>query len=144
MAKSKPSIRKIIEAGEEKITELTNQVLDGSKMISNLDKAFEVTRETREKLDKGVQQILNAMNLPTLADLEALSKRIESLNGKLVSLSLKVDRVIARKKEKAAGPAAPAPTSKQKAAEPKKKVASGKGKAKAKTKAKAKGKAKTK
>jgi len=127
MAKSKPSIRKILEAGEEKITEITNQVLDGSKMISNLDKAFDVTRETREKLDKGVQQILNAMNLPTLADLETLSKRIESLNGKLVSLSLQVDRLIALRKEKAAA----------------RKVKT-KPKAKAKSKAKKKAKAKAK
>ena len=150
MAKAKPGIRKILEASEDKITEITNQVLDGSKMISNLDKAFEVTRDTRDKLDKGVQHIISAMNLPSLADVESMNRRVESLNGKLVSLLLKVDRLIEMKQEKAlkAGKGIAgeirrtAVPGKQSA--PKKKAHTRKPKAKAKVKVKAKAKGKTK
>lgn len=51
--------------------------------------------KTKGKVDKNVETLLHALNLPTRADHEKLMRKLEHLQGSLVNLSIKLDRALA-------------------------------------------------
>ena len=51
--------------------------------------------ETKGRIDRNVQTMLQMLNLPTRADLARLQTKLEVIQGSLVNLSLKVDRLLA-------------------------------------------------
>jgi poly(hydroxyalkanoate) granule-associated protein len=80
-------VHKLIERGE-----LAEK--DGRKMLDDVKerrkKATKVAEENLEKLDKRVEEMLVRMNVPTKADLDALSTKITTLTKKVDELK-KVD-----------------------------------------------------
>ncbi|MFN8544765.1 MAG: hypothetical protein U0807_11280 [Candidatus Binatia bacterium] len=64
--------------------------------------------ETKGKIDKNLQTVLGLLNLPSRADLKKLATRLDAIQGSLVNLNMKVDRLLAaearrRKRRRAAG-----------------------------------------
>jgi hypothetical protein len=53
--------------------------------------------ETKGKIDRNVQTMLQLLNLPTRADLARLQTKLDVIQGSLVNLSLKVDRLLAER-----------------------------------------------
>jgi hypothetical protein len=51
--------------------------------------------ETKGRIDRNVQTMLQLLNLPTRADLARLQTKLDVIQGSLVNLSLKVDRLLA-------------------------------------------------
>jgi hypothetical protein len=51
--------------------------------------------ETKGRVDRNIQTILALLNLPSRADVSKLLTKIEALQGSLVNLNLKVDRLLA-------------------------------------------------
>ncbi len=54
--------------------------------------------KTKGRVDKNVEQLLHALNLPSRADYDKLLRKIEHLQGSLVNLNIKLDRVLAAQK----------------------------------------------
>ena len=81
---------RIMDIGEKKITELVNQVLSA--------KGCEWSKEGPAELKKRIEELLlsliTSLDLPTKRDLDELNRRLETLNGKVVSLSLKVEKTL--------------------------------------------------
>ena len=56
-----------------------------------LGKAF----ETKGRMDRNMQTLLALLNLPSRADVHRLVTKLEAVQGSLVNLNLKVDRLLA-------------------------------------------------
>jgi hypothetical protein len=61
--------------------------------------------ETKGRIDRNVQTMLQMLNLPTRADLARLQTKLEVIQGSLVNLSLKVDRLLAEREGNGRRPA---------------------------------------
>lgn len=85
---------------KQKLTDLPGKILEEDALLNNLDKALDMTKETKVRFDRAVQVFMNVLNLPTVDDLNELNRRIDSLNGKIVGLSLKLDKLMSAEKEK--------------------------------------------
>jgi polyhydroxyalkanoate synthesis regulator phasin len=73
-------VNKLIERGE--IAER-----DGRKLVEDItEKRRKKTREAEEQLDHRVEDLLDRMNVPTKADIEALSAKIAILTKKVDDL----------------------------------------------------------
>ena len=94
--------RKVLLAGvgavalaQEEVEEFVNKLIDrgeiaerdGRKLIDELmEKRRKKTREAEEQLDERVEDLLDRMNVPTKADIEALSAKIAILTKKVDEL----------------------------------------------------------
>jgi poly(hydroxyalkanoate) granule-associated protein len=94
--------RKVLLAGvgavalaQEEIEEFVNKLIergeiaerDGRKLMDELmEKRRKKTREAEEQLDERVEDLLDRMNVPTKADIEALSAKIAILTKKVDEL----------------------------------------------------------
>lgn len=63
--------------------------------------------KTKGRVDKNVEQLLHALNLPSRADYDKLLRKMEHLQGSLVNLNIKLDRALAAQKAAAAPTTAP-------------------------------------
>jgi len=58
-----------------------------------LRKAF----ETKGRVDRNMQTVLALLNLPSRSDFNRLVTKLEALQGSLVNLNLKVDRLLSER-----------------------------------------------
>lgn len=70
-----------------------------SEGLANL--AHEAVK-TKGRVDRNVEQLLHALNLPSRADHDKLLRKIEHLQGSLVNLNIKLDRALAAQQKAAA------------------------------------------
>ncbi|HAC81639.1 MAG: hypothetical protein P8K76_18195 [Candidatus Binatia bacterium] len=82
-------------AGEGQVLRLVEEILQNPKIGEALSVALRRAMQTRGQFDKNLQSILAALNLPSRADIANLESQIESLQGSLVNLNIKVDRLLA-------------------------------------------------
>jgi hypothetical protein len=54
--------------------------------------------ETKTGFDRAMSAILGVLNLPSRADYNRLLSKVEVLQGSLVNLNIKVDRLLARER----------------------------------------------
>lgn len=87
-------LKKILSLGEDRLTDLSNQLLENKAFASALEQAIERGMKTKKNVDRNMQIALGLLNLPSKKDYKSLNDKIESLNGKIVSLSLKVDKLV--------------------------------------------------
>lgn len=90
---------RIVDIGEKKITEWVNQILSskGCKWPTEPPAAL------RRSIEELVSLVLSSLDLPTRKDIDEINRRIETLNGKLVALSLKMEKMAEGGKNVAAG-----------------------------------------
>jgi vacuolar-type H+-ATPase subunit D/Vma8 len=81
------------------LTRLTEEVLGNETLSQALGLAMRKGIETKGKIDRNVQTVLQLLNLPTRADLARLQTKLEVIQGSLVNLSLKVDRLLAEREQ---------------------------------------------
>jgi hypothetical protein len=81
----------LYERGEEVLDDLLSRrgVTDG------LSKVASGAARTKGRLDKNVETMLHLLNLPSRADYHKLLVKMEHLQGSLVNLNMKVDRLLA-------------------------------------------------
>jgi hypothetical protein len=71
--------------------------------------------KTKGRVDKNVEQLLHALNLPSRADYDKLLRKMEHLQGSLVNLNIKLDRALAAQKAAAEPTPKAAPEAEKKA-----------------------------
>jgi len=73
-------VNKLVERGEI-------AVKDGRKLIRDLiERRKKVTKKTEKDLDRRVEELLHRLNIPSKADIEALSAKIAALTKKVDEL----------------------------------------------------------
>jgi hypothetical protein len=94
------SIQWLIERGEETIGHVLGDLLGRPGVSDGLAKVAKGAAHTKGRVDKNVETILHLLNLPSRADYHKLLVKIETLQGSLVNLNMKLDRVLAQQHDR--------------------------------------------
>jgi hypothetical protein len=100
---SKPSPRSqaqsmlasLVGRGEEVFGVFLEELGKNPKVREQLGKTLERAVDAKRAVDKNMQTVLSVLNVPSRADFHRVLTKIEALQGSVVNLSMKVDRLIA-------------------------------------------------
>jgi hypothetical protein len=87
--------QRLKEMGEERFNVLAEELLSNPRFADVLSTTLQKAMETKGRVDRNMQTVLNLLNLPSRADYKRLSTKIEALQGSLVNLNIKLDRILA-------------------------------------------------
>lgn len=106
-----PSIlQKLFSLGEDRMNKLLEELLSNPRFAEALGKTVQAALETKGRVDRNMQTVLSLLNLPSKSDYKKLATKIEALQGSMVNLSIKLDRILAAQKNGEAPAAAPKAT----------------------------------
>ena len=96
MARPQPTLLSwIVEMGEARLLQFAEELLANPKMAEAFSAALQRAARTKGHVDRNMQMLLGMLNLPSKADYNRLLSKIEALQGSLVNLNIKVDRLLA-------------------------------------------------
>jgi len=105
-------LKRLYGYGEESLGRLAEDLLSNPRVAEAFSATIRRAFEAKGRVDRNMQAVLRLLNVPSRADLNRLVTKVEALQGALVNLSLKVDRLIAerpaprpRRKKTTASPA---------------------------------------
>jgi hypothetical protein len=93
MSEIKGLQQKLLNLGTEKIQELVGELMKSEKFQAAAATAATQAMQAKGRFDKNMQLLLGLLNLPSKKDLRRVNEKIESLNGKIVALTAKIDRL---------------------------------------------------
>jgi hypothetical protein len=110
---SKPSPRSqaqsmltsLIGRGEEVFGVFLEELGKSPKVREQLGKTLERAVDAKRAVDKNMQTVLSVLNVPSRADFHRVLTKIEALQGSVVNLSMKIDRLIAAQEMRHHAPA---------------------------------------
>ena len=105
-------MKRLYEMGEEALGRLIADLLSNPTFAAAFSSALQSAFETKGRVDKNIQTVLGLLNLPSRSDLHKLVTKLETIQGSLVNLNIKVDRLLAAQPPRAAKrrhPRAPRP-----------------------------------
>ena len=85
----------LYERGEETVGQVLQEIIGRPGVADGLAKMVQRAAKTKGQVDKNVETVLHLMNLPSRADYHKLLVKIEHLQGSLVNLNMKLDRLMA-------------------------------------------------
>jgi len=71
--------------------------------------ALQRAMQTKGQLDRNMQTVLGLLNIPSRADVRKLQTKLDALQGSLVNLNLKIDRLIEARARRSRPRPKPAP-----------------------------------
>ena len=81
--------------GEEKLTQFAKEVIANPRFAESLGKAFERAAKTKGQVDQNIDKLLGFLNIPSKTDYKNLLVKVEVVQGSLVNLNIKLDRLLA-------------------------------------------------
>jgi len=93
--------QRIRELGEEQFNRVLEDLMSSPRFTDILGKTLQQAFATKGTVDRNMQTILSLLNLPSKADYKKLSTKVEALQGSLVNLNIKLDRILAQQHDKA-------------------------------------------
>jgi len=90
-----PIVKRLYAFGEGQLARLVGELLSNPAVGEAVATAFQKAFETKGKVDRNLQSLLGLLNLPSRADVNRLLTKLEAIQGSLVNLQLKVDRLLA-------------------------------------------------
>lgn len=88
-------MKRLYEMGEEALGRLAADLLSNPTFADAFSRALQGAFATKGRVDKNIQTVLGLLNLPSRADLNRLVTKLETIQGSLVNLNIKVDRLLA-------------------------------------------------
>jgi hypothetical protein len=95
MKEEKTLFEKIYEAGEEQLTRFAKEIISHPAFSVAMEKALRNVAATKGKVDRNVDTLLGLFNLPSKSDYNKLLAKVEAVQGSLVNLNIKLDRLLA-------------------------------------------------
>jgi len=85
----------LFEQGEERLGQLAGELSKNKGLTDALGKALKQAAHTKGQIDRNMQNVLHLLNVPSKADYQKLLTKIETLQGSLVNVNMKLDRLLA-------------------------------------------------
>ena len=86
---------KLYEAGEEGFNHFLTELLSNPTVATVAKKTLKNAAATKGKIDRGVDSFLLLFNLPSKDDYNKLLAKLETVQGSLVNVNMKLDRLLA-------------------------------------------------
>ena len=93
MLKENPVFKKMFELGEEQVGKLAQQLLSNEKFVGAMQTVVGNTLKAKGLLDKNIRLALSAKNLPSVADVENLKKKLDELEETIQRLEESVSKL---------------------------------------------------
>lgn len=90
-------IAKLRQMSEEGAASFFGEVMASERLRKGLGRAGERFLANKQSFDHNVESILDFVNIPSKRDVRELKSRLDTLSSQVVNLSMKVDRMLARK-----------------------------------------------
>jgi len=102
LARRNPTILSwIMEAGEARFLQLAEELLSNPTMADAFSAALHRAARTKGQVDRNMQTLLGFLNMPSKGDYNRLLSKIEALQGSLVNINIKLDRLLAARERPA-------------------------------------------
>ena len=88
--------QRLREMGEEQLNRVLEELMSSPRFTDVLGKTLQQALATKGTVDRNMQTLLSLLNLPSKADYKKLATKIEALQGSLVNLNIKLDRILAQ------------------------------------------------
>ncbi len=99
MDEEKTVFEKLYEANRENVTNLVKDLFSQFPVGAVVEKTFQNATEAKEKVDQNMEALLALLNIPSKADYEHLLAKVEQVQGNLVNVSMKLDRLLAEREK---------------------------------------------
>src|SRR5580700_4017694 len=96
---------KLRQMSEEGAASFFKEVMANDSLRRALGRAGESFLNNKQSFDRNIETILDFVSIPSKRDVRELKTRLDHLNGQLVNLSIKIDRMLAETQTKPAPPA---------------------------------------
>ena len=90
-------VRRLCSLGGEAFGTLAASLFVSPRFTEAFGRAVQAALDAKGRVDRNVQTVLGLLNLPSRADLARIATKLEAIQGSLVNLNLKVDRLLATK-----------------------------------------------
>ena len=99
---ARSAISRLLERGEDAIGVFVDEFVSNRNLTDQLSRTLGRAADAKKAVDKNMQVVLSALNVPSRADYQRLLTKIEALQGSLVNVGMKLDRLLAMQQELAA------------------------------------------
>jgi polyhydroxyalkanoate synthesis regulator phasin len=89
---------KIKQMSEEGLTSFFSEAMSNGRARRALGRAGEKFLANKKTFDRNMETFLDFVNIPSKRDVRELKARLDHLNGQLLNLSIKLDRLLATPK----------------------------------------------
>jgi polyhydroxyalkanoate synthesis regulator phasin len=96
-------LERLRQMSEEGVASFLNELMANEAWRRRLGRAGERFLANKQSFDRNVETILDFVNIPSKRDVRELKLRLDHLNGQLVNLSMKIDRMLAESEPEATG-----------------------------------------
>lgn len=93
---------KLRQMSEEGVASFFSEVMANDNLRRTLGRAGESLFSNKQSFDRNIETVLDFVNIPSKRDVRELKARLDHLNGQLVNLSIKIDRMLAETQTKSA------------------------------------------
>ena len=100
MAEEKTLFEKLYEVGEENLSRFAEEVISNPAFSDTMDQTLRNAAETKGRVDQNIASLLGLLNLPSKADYDELLAKVETVQGTLVNINMKLDRLVAGQEKK--------------------------------------------
>jgi polyhydroxyalkanoate synthesis regulator phasin len=90
-------LSKLKQMSEEGLASFFNDVMSNQRTRKALGRAGERFLANKKLFDSNMETFLDFVNIPSKRDVRELKARLDHLNGQLLNLSIKLDRLLAQK-----------------------------------------------
>src|SRR5712691_5211177 len=92
-------LKRLYDFGEEALARLAQELLSNPRVAEAFTTALQKGFAAKGRIDRNLQTVLGLLNLPSRADFNRLLTKLEAIQGSLVNLNLKVDRLMGERAE---------------------------------------------
>lgn len=85
---------KLRQMSEEGVSSFFSEVMGNDNLRRRMGRAGERLLANKGTFDRNVETVLDFVNIPSKRDVRELKARLDHLNGQLVNLSMKIDRML--------------------------------------------------
>jgi endonuclease III len=85
----------LFDQGGSTVGQVVEELLSRPGVSDGVAKMMRRAAKTKGQVDKNVETLLHLLNLPSRTDYDKLRLKIEHLQGSLVNLNMKLDRILA-------------------------------------------------
>jgi hypothetical protein len=87
-------LKRLYDFGEEALARLAQELLANPRVAEAFTTALQKGFAAKGQIDRNMQTVLGLLNVPSRADFNRLLTKLEAIQGSLVNLNLKVDRIL--------------------------------------------------
>jgi polyhydroxyalkanoate synthesis regulator phasin len=88
-------LERLRQMSEDGVSSFLNELMANETWRRRLGRAGERFLANKQSFDRNIETVLDFVNIPSKRDVRELKTRLDHLNGQLVNLGMKIDRILA-------------------------------------------------